>query len=312
MSVKYNLVYMAKPTYGGWVSFTAHLANKKKYDLYKITNRSEKSKRNYGYGIQYQNLNIDDLVKKPNLLITAIDKNYYKYLPKILNATIVIHDPTELKDTIVELLQSKKFKVITIRRTVEELLKTKYNINNTFLHHPFYAFPKPINKIKKNNNISLSRIDFDKHTDIILKANNKLKNPVKIYGAVNGLYVYHKLSKMEDINFKKHYKGKFSKTFDALIELLGNTKFVVDMSAINKDGGGSQYTFLEAIYMDCVLVLNKKWVNGVVTDFIDGVNCFIVENDEDIIKLLNENPITNTITYNANKLLKHHLIATGW
>ena len=33
---KHNLIYMAKPPYGGWVSFTAHLALKKKYPLYKI------------------------------------------------------------------------------------------------------------------------------------------------------------------------------------------------------------------------------------------------------------------------------------
>ena len=30
---KYNLVYMAKPPYGGWVTFTAHLSNKYNYDL---------------------------------------------------------------------------------------------------------------------------------------------------------------------------------------------------------------------------------------------------------------------------------------
>ena len=77
---KYNLVYMAKPPYGGWVSFTAHLANKCEYDLFKIGNKTESKKRPYGYDIHYQNLSIDDLIKKPNLLITAIDKNYYQYL----------------------------------------------------------------------------------------------------------------------------------------------------------------------------------------------------------------------------------------
>ena len=32
---KRNLVYMAKPPYGGWVSFTAHLALKCDYPLLK-------------------------------------------------------------------------------------------------------------------------------------------------------------------------------------------------------------------------------------------------------------------------------------
>ena len=82
---KYNLVYMAKPIYGGWVSFTAHLSLKKKYPLYRISNKSEQKKRPYGYSVEYQNKSIDDLVKLNNILITAIDKNFYKYLPKIKN-----------------------------------------------------------------------------------------------------------------------------------------------------------------------------------------------------------------------------------
>ena len=74
-----NLVYMARPVYGGWVTMTAHLSLTYEYPLFKITKRSEKSLRDYGYGVQYQNLFIDDLVKKDNLVITAIDKNYYMY-----------------------------------------------------------------------------------------------------------------------------------------------------------------------------------------------------------------------------------------
>ena len=35
-STKKNLVYMAKPVYGGWVTFTAHLNLKYDYSLFKI------------------------------------------------------------------------------------------------------------------------------------------------------------------------------------------------------------------------------------------------------------------------------------
>ena len=144
----------------------------------------------------------------------------------------------------------KRFEVITIRETVSKLLKEKYKIKNKFLLHPFYEFPKNVDKNKKCGfNFT---IDFDKHTDIILKANKKLNNPVDIYGAVNDLYVFH--GKLKELGFKKYYKGKFEKSFEAIHDLLSKYKFVVDMSAIKNDGGGSQYTFLEAIYMDCVLV----------------------------------------------------------
>ena len=304
---KYNLVYMAKPNYGGWVSFTAHLANKFNYNLYKIGNNTESKKRPFGYDVEYQNITINDLIKIPNLLITCIDKKYYDYLPKIKNATIVIHDPTELKDPVLECL--KRFKVLTIRETVNKLLKSDYKISNNFLYHPFYEFSKI--QRKKDKAISLSRVDFDKHTDIIIEANDKLKESkrVHIYGAVNDLYVYHKL---KTTNFKKYYKGKFPKTFDAINDLLSDCKFVVDMSAIKKDGGGSQYTFLEAIYMECALVLNKKWVEGVKTPFKNKVNCFIVADKDELFNLLNANPNTKKICENAKKLLKPHLLSRGW
>ena len=309
----YNLVYMAKPSYGGWVSFTAHLSNKFKYPLYKIGNNSESKKRPFGYDIEYQNITIEDLIKLPNLLITCIDKKYYEYLPKIKNATIVIHDPTELKEPVLECL--KRFKIITIRDTVSKLLKSQYKLDNKFLYHPFYEFPKFFDKKinqKKLKAISLSRVDFDKHTDIIINANDKLKGhstQIDIYGAVNDLYVYHKL---RDTNFKRYYKGKFPKTFEAINDLLSDCKYIVDMSAIKKDGGGSQYTFLEAIYMDCALILNKKWVDGVKTPFKDKHNCFIVSNDEELTTLLKSNPNTSNICKNAKELLKNHIRNGGW
>ena len=78
--MKTNLVYMAKPTYGGWVTFTAHLCLKYDCNLFKIGKRSESKKREYGYGVEYQNLRIDDLLSKKKLVITAVDKHYWKYL----------------------------------------------------------------------------------------------------------------------------------------------------------------------------------------------------------------------------------------
>ena len=294
----YNLVYMSKPVYGGWVSFTAHLSNKYKCPLYKIGKRTESRKRPFGYDITYQNITIDELIKLPNLLITCIDKKYYEYLPNIKDATIVIHDPTELKPQVLECLN--RFKIITIRPTVSELLKTKYNLDNKFIYHPFYEFPRILkNKIKA---VSLSRVDFDKNTDIIVKANDS-GCEIEIYGSMNELYVYHKL---RDTNFKNYYKGRFPKTFQAINEILADCKYVVDMSSIKNDGGGSQYTFLEAIYMDCALILNKKWVDGVETPFKHKHNCFIVSNHEELSSLLKSNPDTTEICKNAKELLKNH------
>ena len=115
-----QLVYMAKPIYGGWVTFTAHLCLKYNCELFKVGKKTEKKKRNYGYGVEYKNTKIDELIKKENILISAVDKHYWEYLkffPK--NTKIVIHDPTELKGK------------------DNELLKLIYNFNISFIIYKF-------------------------------------------------------------------------------------------------------------------------------------------------------------------------------
>ena len=64
-----NLVYMAKPIYGGWVTCTAHMCLKYNSKLFKIAKRTEPNFRDFGYGVSYKNLRIDDLLEKTNLMM---------------------------------------------------------------------------------------------------------------------------------------------------------------------------------------------------------------------------------------------------
>lgn len=301
---------MARPPYGGWVSFTAHLALKHKWPLFKIGNRTEKFERNFGYGVKYRNISIEDAKKLKNILITAIDKSKYEHLDKLPNGTrLVIHDPTEVKGASTQPVidNLKRFKILTIRKTVQKYLKSKFNVSSKFLLHPFYKYPT--SNVKKDKNVATSRIDFDKHTDIILFANKKLKkkDQIKIYGAKNNLYIYHYLKNKLKLNLDKHYGGTFPKSFEYLDSILKNAKYVVDMSAIKNDGGGSQYTFLEAIHQGAVLILNKKWVENTNSVLKNGKNCLVAETPEDIVKIINDKKInTAKIAKTAKKLLKPH------
>ena len=313
-----NLIYMAKPTYGGWVSFTAHLALKYNYKIFKIGKRTEKLKngedrvRKFGYGATYRNISIEDASKLDNVLITAIDKNYYKYLTSFINVSMVIHDPTEVKgkscQPVIDVLG--KFKIITIRKSVQTFLEENLNTSSKLKIHPFYEYATT--KKTKKGAVSISRIDFDKHTDVILRANKILlkKNKIDIYGATNDRYVYFKLKPLQ-LDFDTYYKGKFKKSFIELDKILSDKKFVVDMSAIKNDGGGSQYTFLEAIYQDCILILNKKWLVSNNNIFIHNYNCFIAENEEDIVNIITNNASLNLdfnkVLKNSKKLLGPHL-----
>ena len=307
----YNLIYMAKPVYGGWVTFTAHLALKTNSNIFKISKKNEKNKRNYGYGTKYHNQPIDTICKLPNLWITALDKHFYEYLHLFpTNTRITIHDPTEMKNKNNPLLHNDliiKFNVITIRELVQQFLINKYNINSKLISHPFYHYPKdkePMN----NYAVSIARIDFDKNTDIILKCNQLLElnnyKTIQLFGAENRLYVHHKL---KDLNFHKYWNGKYPKTLPMTYngkDILKNCQFMVDLSVIKGDGGGTQYTFLEAIYNECILILHKEWINKSEL-FVDRYNCLAVENENELFNILTSdtNFDKDLIIQNSKKIL---------
>jgi len=320
-----NLLYLAKPVYGGWVTFTAHLSHKHKIPIYKIGNRNETSKRDYGYECQYQNITVGEVIKLKNILITAIDKHYYEYLhlfPE--NTKVIIHDPTECKpnkkkpNPLVQNTDKNEnillnhFKVITIRESVQEYLINKFSVKSQFMPHPFFSYKIPKIEGLGYKCVSISRIDFDKHTDILLKANQLLENKsdhIYLFGAENRLYVHHKL---KELNIEEYWKGKFPKNLSPTFNgcsILKDAKYMIDMSVIKGDGGGTQYTFLEAIHQDTVLILHSDWINAGST-FQSGHNCIGVGSAEELVgfieKGLSEKEY-QSILMNSKKILEKHV-----
>lgn len=318
-----NILYLAKPIYGGWVTFTAHLSKKYNFPIYKITKKTEKSKRDYGYGCEYQNLNLLDALKLDNLIITAIDKHYWEYLhlfPK--NTEIVIHDPTECKasktgNPLVQQIGDlspvlPNMKVITIRESVQDYLSQNFKIDSQFLRHPFYNYPKNQGEGLGLKCVSIARIDFDKNTDILLKANQLITNKdnhIFLFGAENRIYVHHKL---QEHAIGYYWKGKFPKNLEPTYQnrsILKDAKFMIDMSIIKGDGGGTQYTFLEAIYQDCILILHNDWIDKG-SLFQSGVNCIGVSNEEELANIINndiDEELSELILNNSKKIIEDHL-----
>ena len=120
--------------------------------------------------------------------------------------------------------------------------------------------------------------------------------------------------KLDEEDFEKYWMGKYPKNLPMKYEgkdLLDNCAFVVDMSIIVGDGGGTQYTFLEAIYHKCALILHKDWVEKGDL-FKNGTNCFVVgytDNiGEEISNIINKviDGEYKTVVKNASKLLKTH------
>jgi hypothetical protein len=122
------------------------------------------------------------------------------------------------------------------------------------------------------------------------------------------MYVYLHLGG-EKGDFKKYYYGKFDRSFTSLSDIIAQAKFVVDLSLVRYDGGGTQYTFLEAIHNGCALILHRKWIEDLdpkYCDFREGYNCFAVENEMELAELIKEDPDTTKILQNSKKLIDRH------
>ena len=110
--------------------------------------------------------------------------------------------------------------------------------------------------------------------------------------------------------------GKFPKTLpltsDDNKSILNHCKFVIDMSIIKNDGGGTQYTFLEAIYEDCILILQNQWIDQGTT-FKSGYNCIGVSNEHELADVINGTLKYNYdfIIKNSKKILQNHC-AVQW
>jgi hypothetical protein len=84
---------------------------------------------------------------------------------------------------------------------------------------------------------------------------------------------------------------------------------MVDMSTIKNDGGATQYTFLEAIYEDCILILNNEWISKG-SLFVSGENCIGVSDEKELSDVLNNDisqELSDLILKNSKKILEDHL-----
>lgn len=228
---------------------------------------------------------------------------------------IVIHDPAEdkLKDRALLkllLLNYEKLgidlRAIFIRPAPKHYYETNYNLGKTiFIKHPYKKRCNEIQK-KKDIIISTSRIDFDKHIEYIVANLDKFQGSVKIYsGWVNRVYEWHILD--GKYNWKRrNYCGGFK--FEDMPRIYRDAKIMIDMSHIANDGGGTQYTFLEAMDYGVAIVGNEKWntKNGE----MKPNQHYIIANEENLAdkvnELLNDEVKRQALVQNGYELMRLH------
>jgi hypothetical protein len=316
----FNVYYLGNPVHGGYVTFNAHLLSSlKRNAVLKVSNKFEDKVRPLGWGKYYKNVLPDFIANDNNYVISALERSHYHFFNKIKNKNIILitHDTVELKKDAIELIRSDRWKVITIRQQISNFLREKYDVSSKFITHPFHP-PEFTNRSERQGATSISRVHFDKHTDIIIEANKLIKDvkdKIQIYGQVDKIYSYHILNKIlpkTQRPFQKNYPyyvKPLVKSFEFLNKILSHSKFVVDMSIIKGDGGGTQYTYLEAIHYGCALILHSKWIleNRKNNIFKPDYNCLVVDNKEELAELVQSKKLdTSKITYNAKKILKAH------
>lgn len=299
-----NIFYLSGNTTGGWVTFTYHLIRSlelsgEKVELFKIGNNTERKTRPFGYFLQYRNITLADALKLPGQnLIAAAAKNYREAAAALIEngAKLVLHDPTELKAGLAGLDIDRPW---VIRKAVAAQVP-----GSVFIRHPYLRRVPPHKFPKRNGVISTSRIDFDKNTAMILDA-NRLGAKIKIHGFENRLYTRFKICP----NYPEWEQSiaAYPRHPDAAYDMLLKATAMVDLSDIKGDGGGTQYTFLEAWDAGCRPIIGDWWLRKG-DDMVRGKNCHAVGNAGELavlVKQLKTEPEIFT-EFNYDAQLKRH------
>lgn len=289
-----NLFYLTDSRFGGWVTYTSHLMDCLREvgvtpHLYKVRNRTETRSRPFGYDETYRNLSLSDAVSYTKMepsLVLACGKKYRDQCDVLLKAgsLVTLHDPTELKHLPKDFPGS--------RTIVNRLTGLQMAPDATLIRHPYVRQVDDVERPRFVRAVSVSRIDFDKHTDIILEANDVLNmgrtipsdDAVQLYGAENRMYTRLKIQPRWP-NWVQN-KLEYPRIQNAAFMIMRSAQLMVDMSEIKGDGGGTQYTTLEAWDAGAIPVINKAWLTEEPDDMVPGKNCLVVEDAADLIDVL--------------------------
>jgi glycosyltransferase involved in cell wall biosynthesis len=157
--------------------------------------------------------------------------------------------------------------------------------------------------------LSLNRLDWDKHPDWLVAAAPNLHAPVELWGFDNRITWHHTCADLPGAALVRK-GGAFAEADRPA--LLARAAVLADLSAIKGDGGGTQYTFLEAWGAGVPLVVSADWFAGVPADeweFVPGTHAVTVTRGTlaaDINRLLDDYDARCTLAAAGRELLQHN------
>lgn len=295
------LFYLPPSLGGGSTSFTAHLFKSLliggyEPNLFRIKPTPEERERPFGKydSVSYRNITAEDAIiyakMMPSLLTGPTHSKHLPFAPDIIQRLmkvgmqIVVHDPNEFK--VYDHLNNRNLArpPIIIRPTMGN-----YFPKAKFIPHPYVRQRSTIRFARSRatrpwSGVSIARLSFVKRPLIILEANSSLppKYQCILRGAENRMFTRFKVLPLYP-KFKQGGYG-FPATFDAPVAEAEKAMFAVDMTYFPNDGGGSQYTFMEAWDAGTVNIIHQDWLRykGEMSD----ENCITVGSAEQLATVL--------------------------
>lgn len=288
---------------GGSTSFTVHLYEGMRRaglnpQIFRVKERGETFTRPFTKydGVRYRNVTVQEALKiakhNPSLLVAPCHSKHLKFCPDLIHRLmkagmrIVVHDPNEFEvyDHLTD--RNKVKRPICIRPTMKQFFP-----DAVFIPHPyvreFSNSNVPLHIERPWNAVSIARITFVKRTDMIIEANARLpaRKRVVLRGAENRLFTRFKiLPKFPD--FKQGIYG-FPMTWGASARECAKAKFAVDLTYFPNDGGGSQYSFMEAWDAGTINIIHEDWLRFK-GEMKANKNCLTISSVDDLVKILKE------------------------
>lgn len=268
---------------GGWPTYTCHLAHGLEangYDVHILRAQHCKKVRRVPFGRGRSIYNIPFAEAKqmvqgqPAIVVCGAPKQAeFTTMLCQQGAHIITHDPTEFRGTVLDEALQAAPTVMAVRTSIVARLRER-GCAAEYVPHPYE--PCGIGRghavapwaQRPTHAVAISRVDWDKRTHTIIEANRLLpaERRVHIHGFINRIYAYHKLD-ADYVGWREDYYGAFGQEHLAEGAGIASTaRVMVDLTVIKGDGGGTQYSFLEALDAGCALVVHREWRTDVASE----------------------------------------------
>ena len=177
-------------------------------------------------------------------------------------SAVVIHGAGWIAEEMLESAVRNDVRIGVVRKSLSSLLRREYGVNSMYLPQIYNKYEVD-NRFKDMYAVSISQILWSKNSHMILEANKRLpeESQVRMFGNYSRKFDHFKLQKIQE-NWKElWWEGDFDSANGGAVRIASRAKFVIDLSIIENDGGGTQYTFLEAFNAKTALILHSSWLD---------------------------------------------------